>query len=704
MADSTVKVVIQGVNDTNKAFSEVRTGLASLAGSILGQAGGMKIKDGFNEAVAASNTYQNSLTGLDSVSQHFTGEQDKARQAALQLASDGLMPVSDAATSLKNLLATGFSLPEATQMMERFKDMAAFGRQGSLDFGEAIRTGTEGIKNGNSILLDNMGLTKNGSIIMEEAGASAQDFGRLSQDAGLRQKFMAGAIRESNAQLGDAAKLSSNFSGAQSKLGTVIFSTKAQVGDLLKSGVAPLMTKMTEWLTNNKQVVVSMALAGGAVLGFLTLLIGGAGLVRGIMSVASALGGPLTLAFLAISLLAGGVVFSAMQKLQDKMLNTAKTTADSANKTGKTAQDGYGEAGKAAGDLAKKLGDIDKSALAAERDFRESLARMVQDHEKKVSDLKGQIDDENASTADANKSRETDYTKSLQQMKDEHEKKTRDIGQQLDQESAKGFLANRQTVDDLNQRLAEENQSYQQHYDEVTQQYTDDTAKAQTQHDTKLTALQVELDAENALLSKHADDIRSVRNVTLLDEIDNLKRSHDEQMKSFDQQRADARESSKKTTQAQADESNKLPDLINKHMLDGVGADIGRSFARAIADALFSAWGDIVNSVSKFVGAPGGALGGALGTFVKGLRDLPSNLHYLGIPGFDSGGFTGTGGAGDVAGFVHRGEYVVPKSGVDQQTGLPKAMGGGVNVTQHIYNQVDMDAGFADVAWRQKFV
>jgi len=39
---------------------------------------------------------------------------------------------------------------------------------------------------------------------------------------------------------------------------------------------------------------------------------------------------------------------------------------------------------------------------------------------------------------------------------------------------------------------------------------------------------------------------------------------------------------------------------------------------------------------------------------------------------YSSGGFTGKGGKHEPAGIVHKGEYVIPKEGVDQKTGLPK--------------------------------
>jgi len=48
--------------------------------------------------------------------------------------------------------------------------------------------------------------------------------------------------------------------------------------------------------------------------------------------------------------------------------------------------------------------------------------------------------------------------------------------------------------------------------------------------------------------------------------------------------------------------------------------------------------------------------------------------------GYASGGYTGQGGTNEVAGIVHKGEYVIPKKQVDQTTGQPK-LGGTVNIT-----------------------
>jgi hypothetical protein len=73
--------------------------------------------------------------------------------------------------------------------------------------------------------------------------------------------------------------------------------------------------------------------------------------------------------------------------------------------------------------------------------------------------------------------------------------------------------------------------------------------------------------------------------------------------------------------------------------------------------------------------------------------DSRRSLHSLGVPGYATGGFTGPGNTTDVAGVVHKGEYVIPKSMVDQRTGTPKAMGGSstVNIANlNVNNNVDI--------------
>lgn len=85
---------------------------------------------------------------------------------------------------------------------------------------------------------------------------------------------------------------------------------------------------------------------------------------------------------------------------------------------------------------------------------------------------------------------------------------------------------------------------------------------------------------------------------------------------------------------------------------------------------------DIVDFFKKLPSRIVGAIGNISST-VAG--DIKSSFHSLHIPGFASGGFTGAGGVNEVAGIVHKGEYVIPQSQVNQSTGRP--MGGGTTIT-----------------------
>ena len=55
------------------------------------------------------------------------------------------------------------------------------------------------------------------------------------------------------------------------------------------------------------------------------------------------------------------------------------------------------------------------------------------------------------------------------------------------------------------------------------------------------------------------------------------------------------------------------------------------------------------------------------------LQGYIEGLNFFRFDGYASGGFTGRGGKYEPAGVVHRGEYVVPKSQVNQSTGMPNA-------------------------------
>ena len=241
----------------NGAAVAVSAAVGALAGSIL-----RKLVESLQDAAKTASLFQNTFIGLGTIAKSFGQDAGAATIAAQELASDGLMSVRDSAAGLKNLLAAGFGLPEAIELMKGFKDIASFNRQASLDFGYAIVSATEGIKNQNSLLVDNAGLTKNLTIILKEMGLSEQDLAKVQTDVNVRTKLYTGLLKEMGQASGDAIRYADTFSGSQSKLAVNFQLLQAAVGEQL----LPILTtfnktlaSMVEFLRTNDTALGSSA-------------------------------------------------------------------------------------------------------------------------------------------------------------------------------------------------------------------------------------------------------------------------------------------------------------------------------------------------------------------------------------------------------------------------------------------------------------
>lgn len=270
-----VKGELSGVGDAGKGIiatlKENEQGLRNLGiGAGIGFAG---MSLGIKKAVDASSELQNSMVGLKSIVEGTGGDFDKAKKFVQEFTADGLVATADAATSLKNLLSRGFSLDEASVLMDRFKNSAAFGRQASLGLGEAVKTATEGLKNENSILVDNAGVTKNVSMMWKDY---AKEIGKSEKDLTMAEKRHAelnGIMQETKFQMGDAAKYAKEFSGQLAL--TTANSTKmwSSIGDQLKpaltsllQAINPVITAVTNFATAHGELVKWVVLGGTALL------------------------------------------------------------------------------------------------------------------------------------------------------------------------------------------------------------------------------------------------------------------------------------------------------------------------------------------------------------------------------------------------------------------------------------------------------
>jgi len=241
----------------NKATLNLAKGFAAVGVAV----GAMAVAFGVS-AVKASMKLEKAMMGLTTVANAFGVNADEATKAAISLSQDGLMSVAESSEGLKNLLGAGLNLSQAIKLMEGFKDSAAFNRQGTLAFGEAIVGATQGIKNQNSILVDNAGITKNLSMILKEAGYTMQDMSDSTKGAAATAAMYNGLLKEMSIFEGDAAKSSQTLEGQLSMLRTEMFMLKAEVGDKL----SPKISELVELLLQNREMIAEVANAIGTVL------------------------------------------------------------------------------------------------------------------------------------------------------------------------------------------------------------------------------------------------------------------------------------------------------------------------------------------------------------------------------------------------------------------------------------------------------
>lgn len=185
------------------------------------------------ESVKAASELSDAWMGLQSIVEGQGRSFRRAKSFVEDYVSDGLVPLTNAVTAYKNLAARGYSDEQIQKTMTALKDAAAFGRQSTYTLGEAVATATEGLKNENSILVDNAGVTKNVAKMWDEY---AKSIGTTANKLTQQQKIQAevnGILEETKFQAGDAAKLVNTYSGQVAMLGYNFQQLKVQVGNAI---------------------------------------------------------------------------------------------------------------------------------------------------------------------------------------------------------------------------------------------------------------------------------------------------------------------------------------------------------------------------------------------------------------------------------------------------------------------------------------
>ena len=250
----------------------------------------------------------NAWIGLNSI---LTGQGKSFSQAQKfieEYVSDGLVPLNNAVTTYKNLAARGYSSEQIKKTMTALKNAATFGRQSTYSLGEAVQTASEGLKNENSILVDNAGVTKNVAKMWEDY---AKSVGKSTNQLTQAEKIEAevnGILQETKFQMNDAAIYANTYSGKVAQLSYAFTSMKTAIGNVIQ----PIAKLLIPVLTSAANAVTRLFTA-----------------IAGLMSMFGLKADSVE----TVSKGLGGVADNA-----DKAADAVKGVGDNASKTGKQAK------------------------------------------------------------------------------------------------------------------------------------------------------------------------------------------------------------------------------------------------------------------------------------------------------------------------------------------------------------------------------
>ena len=217
------------------------------------------------ESSKAARELSDALTGLQSVVEGQGRSFADAKAFIDEYTSDGLIPAANAITAYKNLASRGYDDGQIRQTMIALKDAAAFGRRSALSMGDAVKSATEGLRNENSMLVDNAGVTKNVAKMWDDYAAS---IGTTANNLTQQQKIqaeVAGILEETKFQTGDAAKVSGTLSGQLQQLSFNFNNLKIAVGGI----VNPIVQYVLPAINTAIQAFTRLANAVGQVVGLL---------------------------------------------------------------------------------------------------------------------------------------------------------------------------------------------------------------------------------------------------------------------------------------------------------------------------------------------------------------------------------------------------------------------------------------------------
>lgn len=247
------KSQIEGLSSSVNTSSQKMSNAFSNLGKVIGRVFAITSVLAFGKAcVDTATKTQNAWIGLNSILTGKTGTTEafsKAQTFINEYVKDGLVPLNNAVASYKNLALRGYNSDQIEKTMNALKNSATFARQSTYSLGDAVQTATEGLKNENSVVVDNAGVTKNVAKMWEDY---AKSIGKSTNQLTQSEKIIAevnGIQEETKFQMNDSSLYAMTYSGAIARISTAYTNMKSAIGSVIQP-IVKLFTPAIEGALN----------------------------------------------------------------------------------------------------------------------------------------------------------------------------------------------------------------------------------------------------------------------------------------------------------------------------------------------------------------------------------------------------------------------------------------------------------------------
>jgi len=318
-------------------------------------------------------------------------------------------------------------------------------------------------------MVDNDGITKNLSNILDEAGLSQSDLSRVTSDAGVRTALYNGLLEEMSIFQGDSAKSAETLGGRLSAMGTKASKLKVAIGDALRPAIEILadvlgnaLSGALRFVTRNMFAFKTAALVVGTAVAIMAnIVIGAVKIMMGAFeSLFSLSWEPLANAVAS----AGGQMINTWVGANEKMTDIAeeevgKQVEAVEGGTKKMADAHNKKTEKMLKDLAKETEAYERELDKRQKRFQQSLEDLIWSHIDKRDRLEEDLAEENADFAEKMSDRVRDFDEAMEDMKKSHREKVDDIKEQIDEELGKQKETNEERLKNLQEVLRKEKQA-----------------------------------------------------------------------------------------------------------------------------------------------------------------------------------------------------------------------------------------------------